>query len=154
MRSKKFTILTALIMVFIFVQSALPSDLSSAESGVIVAWIIKTFQNIIRIDRETLVVIVRKGAHFSEYAVLGCSLVAAVGEWKRDEGNIITHDGLSNLLPAWVIGTLYAVTDEFHQRFVSGRSCELRDMMIDSCGVICGALAAIVVTKIRRSNRK
>ena len=38
----------------------------------------------------------------------------------------------------WLTGTLYAVTDEIHQYFVPGRSCEFRDICIDSAGVLCG----------------
>ena len=41
---------------------------------------------------------------------------------------------------AWGIGALYACTDEFHQRFVPGRSGELRDVGIDCCGVLTGVL--------------
>ena len=50
---------------------------------------------------------------------------------------------------AWLIGTAYAVTDEFHQSFVPGRSCELRDVVIDSCGVLTGVLAALLAEWIR-----
>jgi len=32
----------------------------------------------------------------------------------------------------------YAVSDELHQWFVEGRSCELRDVGIDTMGVILG----------------
>ncbi|MBQ1935757.1 MAG: VanZ family protein, partial [Clostridia bacterium] len=30
----------------------------------------------------------------------------------------------------------YAVTDEIHQHFVEGRSCELRDVLIDAAGAL------------------
>ena len=33
-----------------------------------------------------------------------------------------------------ILGSLYAVSDELHQLFVPGRSCELMDMLIDSSG--------------------
>ena len=57
-------------------------------------------------------------------------------------------------LAAWLIGTAYAVTDEFHQSFVPGRSCELRDVMIDSCGVLTGVLLATLVGWIRRGKEQ
>ena len=47
-------------MVFIFMQSALPADLSSEESGVIVDWIMKVMENILPFGRETVVFAVRK----------------------------------------------------------------------------------------------
>ena len=39
----------------------------------------------------------------------------------------------------WGVGTLYAVSDEFHQGFVAGRGPSVVDVMIDSAGVIAGA---------------
>lgn len=41
-------------------------------------------------------------------------------------------------LMAILFGMLYAVSDELHQWFVEGRSCELRDVGIDTTGVILG----------------
>ena len=43
------------------------------------------------------------------------------------------------------IGFLYASTDEFHQTFVPGRSGEIRDILIDTFGVLLGAL---IVTRL------
>ena len=51
-----------------------------------------------------------------------------------------------------MIGVLYAVTDEVHQYFVPGRSCELRDALIDACGVAAGV--AIVWWRGRKVARK
>ena len=168
-RNKKFTILAGAIMVFIFMQSALPADLSSEESGVIVDWIMKVMENILPFGRETVVFAVRKGAHFTEYLIFGAVLMQAVKEWRaapRLSGNSAATaelpkagEGLSKAAPglfmaggmpaAWLIGTAYALTDEFHQSFVPGRSCELRDVVIDSCGVLTGVLAATLAGWIR-----
>ena len=134
MRSKKYTALSIAIMLFIFVQSALPADVSSMESGAVVEWLLRIFEGILKVDRETLVFVVRKGAHFTEYMILGASLVAAMGEWKQ-----IGKGRLRRFAAACAVGAVYAVTDEIHQYFVPGRSCELRDMMIDCAGVITGA---------------
>ena len=67
-------------MVFIFVQSALPADLSSEESGLIVDWIMRVMEDILPFGREAVVFAVRKGAHFTEYLILGAVLVPAVKE--------------------------------------------------------------------------
>jgi len=48
---------------------------------------------------------------------------------------LYTVDGVTYEFAA---GVLYAVTDEIHQSFVPGRSCELRDVLIDSVGVLTG----------------
>ena len=46
---------------------------------------------------------------------------------------------------AWVVGTLYAASDEIHQLFVPGRSGQLRDVLLDSDGVAAGILLAWAV---------
>ncbi len=143
LRNKKFTIIVIAIMAFIFFQSALPADLSSEESGRVVDLIVRLFQGVAPIDRETLVLIVRKGAHFTEYMILGGFLVPAVKEWMAVDTTPVPV--VRERITAWLAGTLYAVTDEIHQSFVPGRSCELRDMGIDSCGVLTGVLAVSLV---------
>ena len=140
LRNKKFTIIVIAIMAFIFFQSALPADLSKEESGRVVNLIIRLFQGALPIDRETLVFIVRKGAHFTEYMILGCFMVPAVEEWMSPDQAQMPDPAWRNRFISWLTGTLYAVTDEIHQSFVPGRSCELRDMGIDSCGVLAGVL--------------
>jgi VanZ family protein len=45
------------------------------------------------------------------------------------------------VIAAWLVATLYGVTDEFHQMYVPGRTPELRDLVNDAVG----ALAAVGV---------
>ena len=46
---------------------------------------------------------------------------------------------------SFVFASLYAASDEIHQKFVPGRSCELRDWFIDSCGVAVGLLICFIL---------
>ena len=151
LRNKKYTIIVAAIMAFIFFQSALPADLSSRESGRVVDLLVRLFQGIMPIDRQTMVFIVRKGAHFAEYTSLGGFLVPAVTEWMAVDKTPVPDSVRSIRIISWLVGTLYAVTDEVHQYFVPGRSCELRDIGIDSCGVLAGVL---VVSLLMRSKER
>ena len=151
LRNKKYTIIVAAIMAFIFFQSALPADLSSRESGRVVDLLVRLFQGIMPIDRQTMVFIVRKGAHFAEYTILGGFLVPAVTEWMAVDKTPVPDSVRSIRIISWLVGTLYAVTDEIHQYFVPGRSCELRDIGIDSCGVLAGVL---VVSLLMRSKER
>lgn len=121
-----------LIMIFIFIQSALPADLSSMESNVIV----QMLAQFVSIDPESISFVVRKAAHFTEYLILGCALVPVM----REHGK--------KAILAWLIGSAYAVTDEIHQYFVSERSCEIRDMCIDSCGVLVGVLIGLLIIRL------
>ena len=128
-------IIPVLIMIFIFVQSAFPADLSSRESGLIVS-LVRHFWDA---DPETITYAVRKCAHFIEYSALGWSLLLPV----------TNRFGRCGGLYAWVFGSLYAVTDEIHQIFVEGRSCELGDILLDSAGVLTGLLIAFALSMIR-----
>ena len=69
--------------------------------------------------------VLRKLAHAAEYAVLGALLVRA----------------LRRPVPAFALGALYAVTDEVHQTFVSGRQGAPLDVLVDAVGVAAGVLA-------------
>jgi VanZ family protein len=71
--------------------------------------------------------ILRKGAHVTEYAVLGLLLSRAIG---RE-------------MPAFLGGVGYAITDELHQHFVTGRHSSPIDVAIDSAGVLIGVLVFV-----------
>ena len=68
--------------------------------------------------------VLRKIAHVGEFAVLGALLYRAV---RREPAAI-------------VLGSLYAVTDEVHQSFVTGRHGSPVDWVIDTAGVVAGVL--------------
>jgi VanZ family protein len=76
-------------------------------------------------------VILRKGAHMTEYAVLAVLLARALG---REA-------------PALALGILYAASDELHQAFVRGRHASPIDVAIDAVGLLVGLIAW------RRGNR-
>ncbi len=84
---------------------------------------------------------VRKIAHFTEYAILGGLLVL-----------LFRIRRVRMILLPWMIGTLYAVTDEWHQSFSPGRSCDPKDVLIDACGVLIGVL--ISFTLLQRWRKK
>lgn len=111
------------VMVFIFIQSAFPASVSRQQSGVVVVFLAK----VLGWTPDNITLLVRKAGHFLEYLVLGVVLALALKERVKRPG-----------WTAWGIGTLYAVTDELHQLFVNGRSCELRDVVIDAVGVAIG----------------
>jgi VanZ family protein len=67
----------------------------------------------------------------TEYAILGLLLLRATG---RE-------------IPAFLLGVAYAITDEFHQHFVSGRHSSPIDVAIDSTGVLIGI---VVLARARR----
>jgi VanZ family protein len=59
--------------------------------------------------------------------------------------------GARALLAAWMIATLYGVSDELHQSFVPGRTADLRDVIADAAGAALALGAAWAWGIIRRS---
>ena len=82
---------------------------------------------------------VRKAAHGTEYAILGGLWMAAFQSF----GKVLSRSGRFS----WIYGTLYAISDEIHQYFVPGRACQVRDMLIDSAGVLVGVCSYFVCAK-------
>jgi VanZ like family len=68
--------------------------------------------------------VLRKLAHLAEYAVLGALLYRAL---RREPAAV-------------VLGSAYAVTDEIHQAFVSGRHGSPLDWLVDTAGVVAGTV--------------
>ena len=98
---------------------------------------------------STVVTVVRKLAHFCEFGLLGLCLMAHLRlvRWEKP--------ARPTGWMAWAIATLYAGSDELHQRFVSDRSPELRDVGIDSAGALCGILLmALLFWLVARRKRE
>ena len=110
-------------MAIIFLGS---TDMLSAEqTSRIIGPLLRWFQP--DMSAETIAQLqffVRKGAHVTEYAILGLLLLRAVG----------------TRAPALLLGVGYAITDELHQHFVSGRHASPVDVAIDSAGLLIGVL--------------
>jgi VanZ family protein len=53
-----------------------------------------------------------------------------------------------------VLAVAYAVTDEFHQRFVAGRHGAPLDVLIDTAGVLIGVFAAGRLSTIAGDGRR
>ena len=145
-------ILTIAVMVVIFMLSADNADESNAKSDLISGSLIKTVLAFFHLEGEradlfidNCVLIVRKTAHFTEYAVLGF-LICSVFESFFIKRKIAIPVSLCS-------GALYAVSDEIHQSFVPGRSCQISDMLLDSAGVMTGIIMLIVFMAIIKKYR-
>lgn len=129
-------------LVFISVAS---SDSFSANNtsriiGPVVLWL---FPNT---TPETLAVvhfIVRKIAHFTEYAILAYLATRAFRTSPRP--------ALANrwFLAAFALVIVYALLDEYHQTFVPSRTASIYDSFID----MTGGLVTLLVLRLRRRSR-
>lgn len=152
-----FLILSVVWMAVIFGFSSSDAEESTVQSNSVTELLIKIFEE----DYETLSDaeklqlvekydgIVRKIAHFGIFGVLGFLTYFAAGSlvWIPD----FRLKPVRISLPCCVV---FAITDELHQMFVPGRSCQIRDVLIDSSGALSGTLAAMVVVLIAKSMLK
>ena len=155
-----FRVLALIWMIVIFLFSAAKGDESSKTSG----WVGRTIAKVIYSDFESwpaekqeeyidkIEFPIRKAAHASEYTLLAMLIYGAIGPLpgrKKD---------FQRYAFSWLITTLYAGTDEFHQLFVEGRAGQFTDVCIDSAGALTGLLVLAgcisLARKIRRSREQ
>lgn len=122
---------------FIYSNSLKPSTLSSQESGLLLVKLELMLKalgwNYMWITEH----MVRKTAHFVEYAGLGCILVLAYGIW--------TAPVPAGMRRAGELAFLIPFVDETIQLFVPGRSGQISDVWLDLCGAVCGMLLMMCV---------
>ena len=92
---------------------------------------------------ETLTYPIRKISHCGEYFILGILFMGFLSTFFKKMKNAVIW--------AWILAAAYAVTDEIHQLFVTGRSGQALDVLIDSAGAIAGILIVYaIIVKLRK----
>ena len=86
--------------------------------------------------------LLKKGAHMTEYAILALLIRQALGP--ADAAGQLPRLALS-----WTLAVLYAATDELHQGFVAGRTATPVDVGIDAVGALVGLLTLLAAHRIR-----
>jgi len=120
-------IISILITLFIWMNSLLPADVSSAQCGFIVGIADDLLSCVgIHLDVDTLHIIIRKLAHFFEFFILGISLSIYMIKEEKKIYHVI-----------W-IGLMIAIIDETIQLFIDGRGSSILDVGIDLIGIISG----------------
>jgi VanZ family protein len=94
-----------------------------------------------------IIVIARKCAHVSEYAVLGLLLWRALRSVPALRTKTLMVFGA-----AFLGSALFAASDEFHQTFVQSRTPSVRDVLLDVAGALLGLL--IGASFARRHHKK
>lgn len=160
-KTKLHIVITILVMLVIFIHSAMPGDASTAESD----FVILLLPEISGLGHDLASFIVRKAAHCVVYTVLGFCLFVNVRDFavRRDADSDGAGAGVGTCgsagqvrVPrrwAWIIGTIYAATDELHQAFVPGRNGALFDVCLDSVGIAAGVLIAAAVLGRRKTDQ-
>jgi len=137
-------------MVFVFIMSSFGSDSSSAQSAQIIQVLRQVFPNLnntSHLDVSSLVFIVRKTAHFTEYAILGILFFLFFRQFFPQK------NGSRYFILAILFGFFYACTDEIHQLFIPGRSGQFTDVLIDTLGASFGCLLLVLFRYLRKAWR-
>jgi len=136
--------LVVLVILFIW-DNSLQNDISSdGLSLTITQWLSPILYKLgITGDMWSLNRIVRKLAHVFEFAVLGGCLYVALHQFNRE------YAGLKVI----AIGFVIAILDECLQLTSIGRHASIRDVAIDTAGVIIGVAVVQVILSIYRRIR-
>lgn len=139
MKNNKLSIIFTLAwMAIIFTMSSFNSIESANQSN----YIVNIISNVLNINNiELLSFIIRKLAHFTEYLILGFLTINMLDK------NDISKKYLISIL----ICIIYATSDEIHQIFVPGRTCQIKDILIDSIGSITGIYLYKLISKRKKS---
>ena len=138
MKRKLLIVIVAIIVAAIWIQSILPSEISSQESGWFTEHIFRPVAEWLGINPISKLA-VRKLAHMAEFFVLG--LLATV-LWKQ------------KVIYSVQMCFLVAFLDESIQ-LLSKRGSEVLDVWIDLCGAIIGiGLSAMIVFIRKRKIRR
>lgn len=144
-----YILLILIWMIVVFAFSNQPSDESSKTSGKTAKVIVNTLPKTKKLDENTkeeeaakLDPYIRKIAHYSIYTLGGVLIVCFMNTYKISYRKKIVY--------SQIIGSMYAITDEFHQLFVAGRSAEFKDVFLDSIGVATGIAIGLIIYKIKK----
>jgi VanZ family protein len=102
------------------------------------------FPHIGDVALDWTILIVRKCAHLTEFAIMGLLLLRAL---RRQSGGSIKQWQWRKAILALMLVVLYAATDEFHQLFVPNRQASIIDVLIDSTGAAIGLMLAWAYSK-------
>lgn len=81
---------------------------------------------------------IRKLAHYAVYIIGGILIYSFMNTFSMKRSFLFSQ----------IIGTGYAITDEWHQYFIPGRSAQVSDILLDAVGVLTGIILVILLQKL------
>ncbi len=130
-----FLVLSLGIIAFIFARSLQPGEESETESGFFVSLL--QMLGLGGMDPGFLEYLVRKAAHFAEYACLGGVLVCF---WRA-----VLLNWWPSGLAAGITAALVASADECLQLSVPGRTGQFSDVLLDTAGAVTGLVLVLLI---------
>lgn len=146
------SILVIIWMLVIFNFSSQNGPKSTKTSDVVTSMVVNVTTSVTNKDipREEVkkkvedsTFLVRKTAHFTEYLILGILVLQLLSDYTKINKRM--------LIVSLIICYLYAVSDEVHQIFISGRTAKVLDTFIDGAGSLVGiTIYSIYQSKCRK----
>ncbi len=137
-------LLVIAVMAFIFSHSLANRAQSSEESMSVLDFLMKLLGTV-GLGNGLTEHIVRKMAHFSEFAALGFFAAIVMQD--------IRIVRIPYVLNVFLFGILCAMTDETIQLF-NDRSARVTDVWIDFCGSVCGCLVFLLLRWLWRKHKR
>ena len=144
---KPLSFIPALFMMYmIFSFSSQEADVSSSLSYQVSHLVVESADRVMDLDltyEQTehytyrIEWLVRKAAHVGEYFLLAITVSFPL--------YVYGMHGLLLMIVAGVFCIAFAAGDEYHQTFVSGRAGQIRDIYIDSAGVLLGIIMVRII---------
>ncbi len=146
-----FWAITAIIMLIIFLNSAKnatqSSEVSISFTEKLFSVLVPDFESMDENEKVSFVAsaqfLIRKSAHFLSYFSMGFFCFLAI--------NTYAVKIRRKFLLSTAICVIFSITDEIHQLFVPGRSGEVRDVLIDSSGILLAtSILTFILYKIKK----
>ena len=126
-------------LIFIFSSGLFSGSNTSTIVRPLVQWMFPSISDAALVFVHSLI---RKASHFVEYAILALLAARALRASSRD---FLRNHWFAVSL---TFVALYALSDEFHQSFVSTRTASIYDCLIDAAG----GLAALIIVRVRTAS--
>lgn len=104
------------------------SNQSATESSIISDSVEKYLSNFNMLNIILTMIPIRKIAHFTLYALLSGAIFTFIRQ------TYVFTKIQTYYIFSFIATVIYAITDEYHQIFINGRSAELKDILIDASG--------------------
>lgn len=90
---------------------------------------------------------IRKCAHMFEFCILGIIIYTSILNIKNKYNN-------KYLFISILLCFIFACFDEYHQLFVSGRTGQFIDVLVDTTGSIIGCIIITIIYKLKYKNKE
>jgi len=129
----------------LFISFASTNEFSAVNTSKIVRPLLKAlFPKLSEEGLELAHFLIRKSAHFCEYAVLGLLASRALST----SSHIFLRRSWFRISLLLIVA--YALLDEYHQSFVPSRTASIYDSVID----VVGGLTALTIVKLQRGRKR